>query len=82
MHTELELEPEGSEWPSVVITYPGEGEPPVEPPTEPPTPPEPPGEPPEPPDELSSADAVVCIATDVQTTADLNVASPTWTSEL
>jgi hypothetical protein len=82
-HSELDLEPEGTQWPAVAITYPGEDEPPVEPPVEPPTdPPDPPGGGGDPPDETSEADAVVAVAADVRTTADLDEASPTWTSEL
>ena len=82
-HSEIDLEPEGGQWPAVAIEYPGEEEPPVEPPEEPPTePPDPPGGGIDPPDLTSAADAVVTVATDVRTTDDLNVASPTWSSEL
>jgi PKD repeat protein len=83
MHTELELEPEGNQWPAVSIEYPGEGsqpaEPPTEPPTEPPVPPEGEGEEEE---EPTGTDAIVATPGDVQTTADLDQASPTWVTEL
>lgn len=79
-YTELELEPEGGQWPAVAIEYPGEEDPPVEPPTEPPSdPPMPPDEPPTPP-EIGDADAVVVTSDDVRITGDLDEASPTWTS--
>lgn len=82
MHTELELEPEGGQWPAVAIEYPGENDTPVEPPSEPPEPPAPPTEPPEPEPEISEVDAVAATATDVQTTGDFDEASPTWATEL
>jgi len=82
-HSEIDLEPEGTQWPAVAITYPGEDEPPVEPPTEPPTlPPEPPGGGVEPPEEPSPADAVVSTIDDVRTSADFDEVNPAWTSEL
>jgi len=81
MYTELELEPEGGEWPAVKIDYPEEGEPPIVNPPEPPTPPPPPEEPPEPP-EIGDADAVVVIPDDIETTGNLDEASPTWESEV
>ncbi len=79
--TEIELEPEGDEWPSVSILYPGDGSNPIEPTPPPP----PPGwvEPPEPPP-LSGdvAAAIACTsAPDVRTTDDISVANPTWTTE-
>ncbi len=80
--TEIELEPEGSEWDAVAIDYPGEGDEPVDEPTEPPEPPEPPTEPPVDEEEPSGTDAVVATGTYIQTTADLDQASPTWTTEL
>lgn len=81
--TELDLEPEGSQWPSVQIDYPDETEPPVDPPTDPPDlPPDPPDDPPDPPDEPSDADAVVSTSDDVRTSDDFDGATPTWTSEL
>jgi len=82
-NVELDLEPEGGEWPSVVIKYPGEGEPPVTPPTKPPVdPPIDPGEPPPPPEPDGDTDAVVCVAADVRTSDDLDAGTPTWSSEL
>jgi hypothetical protein len=79
---EVEFEGEGAQWGAVKETFPTEGEPPIEPPTEPPEePPAPPEEPPEPP-EPGEADAVVATDTDVRTTADLDEASPTWTSQI
>ncbi len=81
-HTEIELEPEGTEWPAVEIEYPGEGEAPVEDPTEPPEdPPAPPDEEEEPP-EPGDTDAVAATESDVRTTGDLDQASPTWVTEL
>lgn len=82
MMTELDLEAEGVEWPSVVITYPEDGEPPVIPPPMDAPPPEPPWPPEEPPEEPGDLDAVVATSSDIRTTGDLDVASPTWTTEL
>lgn len=79
-YTELTLEPENTEWPSVSIEYPDDEEPPVDPPEDP-DPPLPPDVLPDP-DESSEADAVVAVAADVRTTDDLDVASPTWSTEL
>ena len=78
---EVELVPEGLEWPSVGIEYPGEDEAPTDPSPTPEDPPEPPSEPPDP-DESSAADAVASISDDVRTTEDLDEASPTWTTEI
>ena len=80
LQTGLELEPEGGEWPSVAIQYPGQETPPVGPPTEPPEPPSPPPLPP-PPEEASTVDAVAATALDVRTTGDFDQADPTWTTE-
>jgi PKD repeat protein len=86
--TQLALEGVGPQWPAVAMTFPGEGEPPIEPPPIDPPPDPPPGGggggggggdvPPEP----GGLDAIVASSTDVRTTADLSVASPTWTTEL
>jgi len=82
-HMEIELEPEGEEWPAVDITYPGDGEPPIPPPPEPPPTPPPQPPPPPPPPESSEVDAVVSCANiqSIKSTADLDEASPTWSAE-
>lgn len=80
LHTEIELEPEGSQWPAVPILYPGENAPPEENPTEPEIPPIPGGEEEEP-EEPSAGDAVVATETDVRTSADFDQASPAWATE-
>ena len=82
MFTQLELEPEGEEWPAVQIDYPGDGEPPIPPPPTPPPSPPPGPPPPDPPPEPSGVDAVVATTSDVRTTNDLDQASPTWTTEI
>lgn len=83
-HAELDLESEGIQLPAVKMTFPGEGDPPVEPPVVPPKPPpEDPGDPPIIDDvDPGGTDAVVATTSDVRTTADLDEASPTWLSEL
>jgi len=81
VYLELDLEPEGGQWPAVSIDYPNEGNPPVNPGGGvPPPPPPPPTEPPEEPPETTGANAVVVTSTDVRITADLDAGSPTWTS--
>ncbi len=71
---------EGVQWGGVAMTFPGDGEPGEQPPTEPPAPPPPPIEPPPLPPEPGTVDAVVVTIDDVRVTADLDQASPTWTS--
>jgi hypothetical protein len=79
----LETEAEGIQWGAVKMTFPTEGEPPIESPPEPPElPPEPPDGPPEEPPEPSDVDAVAATISDIRTAADLDQASPTWTTEL
>jgi len=81
-YQEIELEPEGLEWPSVAITYPGEDDPPVDPPVDPPyDPPVPLYEPPTPP-AVSEGDAVVAIGSDVRTSEDLDEDEPSWATEV
>jgi hypothetical protein len=82
LETIVELEGEGIKLPAVAMEFPGEGEPPIIPPEELPDPFEPPEEPPPPPPEPGDTDAVVATASDVRTTGDLDVGSPTWVTEL
>ena len=79
---EMELEGEGGQWPAVSIDYPNEDDPPVDIPDYPdiPPPPPPPTEPEEPPPTATGTDAVVVTSHDMRITADLDQASPAWTS--
>ena len=78
---EFDCEGEGGQYNAVSIDYPDESDPPIDIPDTPDIPPPPPPtDPPDEPPETSAADAVVVTADDVRITADLDEASPTWTS--
>lgn len=78
--TELEVDGVGIQMTAIPMTFPGEGDEPVEPPSVPPSPPPTPGGGGTPPS--TGANAVVLTNSDIESTTNLTAASPTWDSEI